>query len=95
MFNNIYKSKLFWYTELNLELIVIILFLQEILKGNELIQVAKDYGGILSIDYFKEMHGNSTRSGCDFFMIDLQNKDVQLIGLGINFNCSLVNSRNL
>ena len=41
------------------------------LKGNDLIQVAKDYGGILSINNLKELYRNSTRSGSDFFMIDL------------------------
>ena len=64
------------------------------LKGNELIQVAKDYGGILSIDNFKEMYRNSTKQGYDFFMIDLQNKDDKY-RFRKNFNYSLVDSRNL
>ena len=64
------------------------------LKGNELIQVAKDYGGILSIDNFKELYRNSTKQGYDFFMIDLQNKDDKY-RFRKNFNYSLVDNRNL
>ena len=64
------------------------------LKGNELILVAKDYGGVLSIDNFKEMYRNTNRSGYEFFMIDLQNKDVKY-RFRKNFNYSLVDNRNL
>ena len=64
------------------------------LKGNELIQVAKDYRGILSIDNFKEMYRNSTRSGYDFFIIDLRNKDDNY-RFRKNLNYSLVKSIDL
>ena len=64
------------------------------LKGNESIQVAKDYGGILSIDNFKELYKNSTKQGYDCFMIDLQNKDYKY-RLRKNFDYSLVDNRNL
>ena len=45
------------------------------LKGNELIQVAKDQSGILSIDEFKRLYRSATKDGYDFFMIDWKHKN--------------------
>ena len=47
---------------------------------------------ILSIDNFKEMYRKSTKSGYNFFIIDLQNKDDKVKK---NFNYSLVKSIDL
>ena len=45
------------------------------LKGNELLNVAKDHGGCVTINEFKKMYIFATKEGYNFFMIDLQQKD--------------------
>ena len=64
------------------------------LKGNELIQVAKDQSGMLSIDEFKKLYRSATKDGYDFFMIDLKHKDDKY-RFRKNFDFSLVTNSKI
>ena len=64
------------------------------LKGNELIQVAKDQSGMLSIDEFKRLYRSATKDGYDFFMIDLKHKDDKY-RFRKNFDFSLISNSKI
>lgn len=64
------------------------------LKGNELIQVAKDQGGMLSIDEFRKFYRTATNEGYNFFMIDLKHKDNKY-RFRRNFDFSLLNNSKI
>ena len=64
------------------------------LKGNELIQVAKDQSGMLSIDEFKRLYRSATNQGYDFLMIDLKSKNDKY-RFRKNFDFSLVTNSKI
>jgi hypothetical protein len=45
------------------------------IRGNELIQIAKDQASGISQGRFKEMYGIATRDGYNFFLVDNQSKE--------------------
>ena len=62
------------------------------LKGNELTQIAKDYGGCLSIDEFKKFYRSATSDGYNFLMVDLKSKDDKY-RFRKNFDYSLISNK--
>ena len=64
------------------------------LKGNDLINIAKDHSGCLSINEFKRLYRLATRDGYNFFMIDLKTCD-ETLKFRKNFDFSLVTKSKL
>ena len=64
------------------------------LRGNELIQIAKDHATSVSKDKFKELYAKATRNGFNFFLIDNQSTD-PIMKYRRNFNHSLATNKDI